>query len=489
MSKTIKVIPHQKGLNRILHNDGHSFDETLSELIDNARDQKASIIKFKKGKNRSQKYLAISNNGYSIDNFEDMIKIGSGHRRSDDSIGTYGVGLKQFLSYGINYYIVSKKATTLKAWTPGKEEFTYQELKSKDIPAYVKKITNSELKGFRSGVVIVLEYDNTVESVIENETVKDYISTSKKSYTNYFQLAADKYFSADDIEVYLNGKKIKKRSFFGEKTLIRDIDLSKDFPGVEAKIYRTKEQSEKRRGTFLLWNNRLVNIKGKHFFAHSNYNGIVMILKINSWNNPVIKDGYVKLTNQKNDFSLVPGKHSLYYQLEKIQREEKDKNNDKYACNKAKKLTKENLLDKKIKVDTKKYKKSSNGTLVLKNNPKKVIAKNFTGIKEIDTKFKEEYGKTLSELIGHDHYITEARYWKSNQKWEFVSVLKGGKYFNLELQSLPYYQDIIQEIATEEGFSFTMETFYAKDDSHTGKDKNKIKSRIKEYGISLKEVA
>lgn len=460
-----EITPSKEGMNILLKSDGHEFYDTLAEIIDNARDQNAKTIDFHILK--ENKKLVIVNNGKSVKSITEMMVIGSQHFRNKKSVGKYGVGLKHFLSYSQNYFILSKKKNgtieVYKSVNNGNWHIIQSTISKED--KEIKDVYNKYLKKHKEGVLFYCSYKEEDSNEIEN-------------FSNY-QEATNKYFYSRDIKVKLNNKIVIPVNLFGE--IYKGIEqFNEKIEGVKITYLRQKNKRNDVQGSYLLFNGRLINKKGYGFFNHPETNGFIILIEVDSWDNPILKEDII-ISNQKNSIKMKKRKGSLYYKLEYFSKKAKEgasKRGEILKQKNKKQINHIKILGDKIKKP--KHTLVDNSTYISKKE-NKVVAMEFNSLKEIDDRAKSSYGDSFSKYLGNTS-LFEARFNKQENKW--ILCFRANKNVDIELKALVYDQYQLNLMAKKYKFKYEIHFSFSENTNHQIKQ---IVKNLKELGIFIYE--
>lgn len=458
-----KYLPSEMGVNEYLKKDGHTLSDSINEIIDNAIDQKASRIGFNLVNHNDKTYLLIENDGNPVVSWKSFLTLGGNSDRSKDSIGHYGVGLKQFLSLFKTHTVFSfdGKIISGRKKIQGNQEFSYDDEIDKNSFEY--KRAKDQFKGKKSGILVILQ--------ISNEDVADWDDEE------IYKKSAQSYFFCESIKIYFKNKEVRKTHPFGGLNLIKEIPLP-GFEGLSLSYQKTTEgnATRGRRGVFLLFRGRLINSEGKYWFNHEEYNGNILLLSIDSWHNSCLADGSVSVVNQKNDFSL--NKRNDLYKA--IHKEVELLRSIIPTSNKKKQNLKKQLKEKNVLSSVSLPKglvKTDEGNIVEKSSGKiKGAEMSYT---DLERYLEGEVGTTLKKVYGHENRIDSGRYFKSLKKLELV--IKIEKNVEQELKTLFYDLAISEEFTAKTKISIVFAVAYSKNES--SKEINKIKERLKSKGV------
>lgn len=470
--------PNEEGTNRYLRKDGHSTSDSLNEIIDNAIDQKATKVWIDIVNKKDKVFLVIRNNGNPVQNWEGMLTLGGNTKRDNESIGNYGVGLKHFLSFFPEILVYSKKNNVpeLHHKTPKNKEQIPSKLKEISNGGFIfrkKVLTNdpsfeiaeSLLKKTSTGVAIVLEINEEQKEKWSNPEV---YTTCSQSY--FFH----------SINLYFNGKKLKKENPLGNITLIDSPEL-KSHEGLKFEYFQTdkEDKNQERRGLYVSMHGRLINIKGKSFMSHATYNGHILLLHVPGWSNSAITSGDLDIINQKNSFDLKEGS-ALYKELDKIT--ETYRNQVSTPTREKNKVIKEITSKGLESLPIQKTQELTDEGNIVDKKTKKVVG-TVLDSKELERYLQEEFGTTLKKVYGHDHKIASGRYFKKEKSLDLNLRIFDLKKQHIPLQGLFYDLEVLKEFSQKTKLKINL--FVQMPPKESSTEVSKVISRLKALGVKF----
>lgn len=468
-----QFIPNERGVNRYLHKDGHSLSDSLNEIIDNARDQGATEVNFKTFNQDGRHFLAVYNNGKPVKNWDQFITLGGieDAKRPDGSIGHYGVGLKQYLSRFENHSFFSKNGNQLELQThiDKKGGFYYDDVLPKNDPQLT--LANKLLKKFRTGVLILVEVDVKTKGDFEDLAV--------------FEKSAEAYYYCADLEIFLNDKRVVKKCPFGKVASSKTIPL-KNFPEVKLKYIQVDSSNIKHeiQGCYVLFNGRLVNTKGrsKYFWDHATYNGHLLLIEVNSWNSPILRNDTLKIMHQKNSFELDTNS-PFYSAVQAIADKLKAKIKTEKSVKKEKVAKVKGLQVLQNLPTPKGLIKTDQNTFVNPKKPNLVVGSDMK-FTQLDQYLKENLGYTLSQAYGGIPSIESGRFFKADKKMDVVIKLIKPNRLVEDLKALFYDLEVLEEFGQKTKISTLLHVRYVA--LSETKELKLIKNRLQKRGVKFK---
>lgn len=487
-----QYLPDEKGMIKYSKNDGHTPSDSLNEIIDNARDKGASEIHFEVISLNKKNYLTAFNNGspvYNEEQWDKLLKHANPGPHKENDIGNYGVGLKQFLSNFPHHSIFSKNKGKVEFrvkidYSNYPEKFKHIEKKDskdffyedaeRDLPSEYQQLPTAAqniLKAHRQGFLIMVELTPEIKTLWEN------IETYEKS--------AEAYVDCKDIHIFLNKNKIVKKNPFGE-TKTKETISFREFPGVRLKYVTAvgKSKVHDKQGTYMKFNNRLINTHGfgKYWKKHAEKNGHILILEIDSWKNELLVNGSIKMRHQKNDYEINTNSPFFSAFNQHVTRIDKaiETSQTKAKAIKAQVKTKPVFKDLP---SPKGLIKEAPGRFVNKSGDLKVVELQK---RDIDPYLKAELGpkKTLEAYFGSEHRFNEVRYQKD--KGSLVLAIRlavKSEKVATELKSLFYEVDVLQDFARDTDLKCELRVVLPKDAK--GEEVSRIKSRLEKKGVKF----
>ena len=225
MSEVKTIVPPAASLLKGLRAIGYSFSTAVADIIDNSITAQAKWIKLYFDPLENEPYFLIFDNGYGMNysELENAMLFGSNRDNKidcDEDLGRFGLGLKSAsLSQCRKFIVISKKYGRINAMSYDIDEiektnsWDLQILSSLEISLlpFTERLTNLE-----TGTIVIWKKFDKIESESGNNfenAFRNIVSDMKKHIEYVFH----RFYN--NIEIYLNDKRIEKRDPFLESSL------------------------------------------------------------------------------------------------------------------------------------------------------------------------------------------------------------------------------------------------------------------------------